>query len=99
MQLTKKHGKNSPDAERNQKKENKKPKFTRRKEIIKIRAEINIKEMKEKIAKINETKSLFFEKIRQTNHQPDSLKEKGKKQKAIKLEMKKKLQQRVQKYK
>ena len=55
--------------------------------------------MKEQIAKINETKSLFFEKIRQRNHQPDSLKEKGKKRKAIKLEMKKKLQQTLQKYK
>ena len=33
------------------------------KEIIKIRSEIDEKEMKEKIAKINKTKSLFFEKI------------------------------------
>ena len=55
--------------------------------------------MKEKIAKINETKSLFFEEIKQTNHQPDSLKEKGRKLKAIKLEMKKKLQQTIQIYK
>ena len=60
MQHMKKHGKNSPDTESNQKKKNKKPEFTRRKEIIKIRAEITIKEMKEKIAKINETKSLFY---------------------------------------
>ena len=36
---------------------------SRRKEIIKIRAEINEKEMKETIAKINKTKSWFFEKI------------------------------------
>ena len=35
----------------------------RRKEIIKIRAEINEKETKETIAKINKTKSWFFEKI------------------------------------
>ena len=35
----------------------------RRKEIIKIRAEINEKETKETIAKINITKSWFFEKI------------------------------------
>ena len=35
----------------------------RRKEIIKIRAEINEKERKETIVKINETKSWFFEKI------------------------------------
>ena len=36
---------------------------SRRKEILKIRAEINAKEMKETIAKINEAKSWFFEKI------------------------------------
>ena len=39
------------------------PKVNRRKEIIKIRSEINEKEMKETIAKINKTKSWFFEKI------------------------------------
>ena len=38
-------------------------KISRRKEIIKIWAEINEKEMKEAIVKINETKSWFFEKI------------------------------------
>ena len=37
-------------------------KISRRKEIIKIRAEINEKEMKETIVKINKTKSWFFEK-------------------------------------
>ena len=36
---------------------------SRRKEIIKIRAEINEKETKETIAKINKTESWFFEKI------------------------------------
>ena len=36
---------------------------SRRKEIIKIRAEINAKETKEAIAKINKAKSWFFEKI------------------------------------
>ena len=40
-----------------------KPKGNRRKEIIKIRAEINELEMKKTIEKINETKSWFFEKI------------------------------------
>ena len=45
----------------------KKPKISRRKEIIKIHAEINEKEMKETIAKINKTKSWFFEKIKLTN--------------------------------
>ena len=39
------------------------PKVSRRKEIIKIRSEINEKEMKKTIAKISKTKSWFFEKI------------------------------------
>ena len=41
------------------------PKVSSRKEIIQIRSEINEKEMKETIAKINKTKSCFFEKINQ----------------------------------
>ena len=41
----------------------KNPRVSRRKEIIKIRAEISEKETKETIAKINKTKSWFFEKI------------------------------------
>ena len=42
---------------------------SRRKEILKIRAEINAKETKETIAKINKAKSWFFErKIKLTNH-------------------------------
>ena len=45
----------------------KNPRVSRRKEIIKIRAEINEKETKETIAKINKVESWFFEKInRQT---------------------------------
>ena len=43
--------------------EQKNPKVSRRKEIIKIKSEINEEEMKETIAKINKTKSWFFEKI------------------------------------
>ena len=39
------------------------PRVSRRKEILKIRAEINAKEIKETIAKINKAKSWFFEKI------------------------------------
>ena len=39
------------------------PGVSRRKEIIKIRAEINAKETKQTIAKINKAKSQFFEKI------------------------------------
>ena len=41
----------------------KKPRVSRRKKITKIRAEINEKETKKTIAKINKTKSWFFEKI------------------------------------
>ena len=40
-----------------------KPKVNKRKEIIKIRAEINETEMKKTIAKINETKRWYFDKI------------------------------------
>ena len=43
-----------------EKEEQRKPKVSRKKEIIKIRAEI---EMKKIIAKINKTKSWFFENI------------------------------------
>ena len=46
-----------------EKEEQKNLKVNRRKEIIKTRSEINEKEMKETIAKINKTKSWFFEKI------------------------------------
>ena len=45
----------------------KKPRVHRRKKIIKIRAEINEKATKETTAKINKTKSWFFEKIKLTN--------------------------------
>ena len=41
----------------------KNPGVSRRKEIIKIRAEINEKETKETITKINQTQNWFFEKI------------------------------------
>ena len=41
----------------------KNPRVSRRKEIMKIREEINDKETKENIAKITKTKSWFFEKI------------------------------------
>ena len=48
-------------------KEQTKSKVNRRKEIIKIRAEINETETKKTVAKINETKSCFFKKIRLIN--------------------------------
>ena len=54
----------------------------RRKEIIKIRAEINEKETKETIEKINKTKSWFFKKInRQTVSQTRKEKREKKKHK------------------
>ena len=51
-----------------EKEEQTKPKVSRRKEIIKIRGEINEIETKKTIAKINKTKMWFFEKINLTNH-------------------------------
>ena len=53
------------------KRRRKNPKVSRRKEIIKIQAEINEKEMKETIVKINKTKSWFFEKINKI-HKPSA---------------------------
>ena len=41
----------------------KNPRVSTRKEVLKIRAEINAKETKEAIAKINRDKSCYFEKI------------------------------------
>ena len=49
-----------------EKDEEKNPKISIRKEIIKIQAEINEKEMKETTVKINKTKSWFSEKIKLT---------------------------------
>ena len=45
------------------------PRVSRRKEILTIRAEINAKETKATIAKINKAKSWFFEKINKI-HKP-----------------------------
>ena len=73
-----------------EKEEQKTPKVSRTKEIIKIRSEINEKEMKETIAKINKTKTWFFEKIKK-NDKPLArlIKKKGRRLKSIELEMKK----------
>ena len=46
-----------------EKEEQRRPKVSRRRDIIKIREEINKIEMDKRIEKINETKSWFFEKI------------------------------------
>ena len=74
---------------------------SRKKEIIKIRAEINEGETKETIAKINKTKSWFFEKINKID-QPLArlIKKKSRRMKSPKLEMNmEKSQQTTQKYK
>ena len=52
-----------------EKEEMKNPRVSRREEIIKIRAEINKKETKETIAKINKAKSWFCEKIQREKNQ------------------------------
>ena len=59
----------------------KNPRVGRRKEIIKIRAEINEKETKETIAKISKTKSWFFEKINKIDKPLARLIKKKKKEK------------------
>ena len=67
-------------------KEVNKPRVSRRKEIIKIRAEINEKETKETIAKIKKTKSWFIEMINKIDKQLARLmKEKREKNKINKI--------------
>ena len=77
------------------------PSIRRRKKILKIRAEINAKETKETIAKINKAKSWFFERINKIDKPLARLiKKQREKNQIIKLEMKmERLQQTTQKYK
>ena len=56
------------------------PRVSRRKEMIKIRAEIHEKETKETIEKINKTKTWFFEKINKID-KPLAILIKGKREK------------------
>ena len=78
----------------------KNPRVSRRKEIIKIRAEINTKETKETIAKINKAKSWFFEKINKIDKPLARLIKKKRRTKSTKIEMQiEKSQQTTQKYK
>ena len=79
----------------------KNPRVSRRKEIIKIRAEINEKETKETIAEINKAKSWFIEKINKIEKPLARLiKKKGRRIKSTKLEMEmEKSQQTTKKYK
>ena len=81
----------------------KNPRVSRRKEFLKISTEINAKETKETIAKINKTKSWFFEKINKIDKLLARLikkKKKGRRIISTKLEMKmERSQQTTQKYK
>ena len=82
----------------------KKPMVSRRKEILQIRAEINAKETKQTISKINNAKNWFFEKINKIDKPLARLiKKKGsgeRRIKSTKLEIKmEKSQQTTQKYK
>ena len=77
------------------------PRVSRMKEILKIRAEINAKETKETIAKINKAKSWFFEKTDKINKPlARFIKKQREKNQINKLEMKmERPQQTTQKYK
>ena len=57
----------NPTLKTTRERRTKKTKVSRRKEIIKIRAEINEIETKKTVTKINTTKSWFFEKINKTD--------------------------------
>ena len=78
----------------------KNPRVSRKKEVIKIRAEISEKETKETIAKINKTKSWFFEKINKIDKPlARHIKKKRKNQINKIRNEKEKSQQTTQKYK
>ena len=79
----------------------KKPEVSRRKEILKIRAEIKEIETKKTIKRINETKSWFSKKINKIDKPLASLNKKKREWiKSIKLEIKKEtLQLKPHKYK
>ena len=71
----------------------KNPKISRRKDIMKIRAEINEKEIQETIVKINKTKRGLFEKINKIDKPLGRLMKKKRRIESTKLEMK---QERLQ---
>ena len=79
----------------------KNPRVSRRKDILKIRAERNAKETKETISKINKAKTWFFEKINKIDKPLARLIKKQRRRiKTTKLEMKmERSQQTTQKYK
>ena len=79
----------------------KNPRVSIRKEILKIKAEINAKEAKETIAKISKTKSWFFEKVNKIDKPLARLMTKQRRKiKPTKLEMRmERSQQTTRKYK
>ena len=89
------------DLKELEKEEQTKPKVSRGKEIIKIRAEINEIETNKTIAKINKTKSWFFEKINKIDKPLTRLIKKKRERTQINKirNEKEKLQQTPQKYK
>ena len=72
-----------PHLKQLEKEEMENPRVRRRKEILKIRAEINAKETKETIAKINKAKSCFFERINKIDKPLASLIKKQRKKNQI----------------
>ena len=83
-----------------EKEEMENPRVSRRKEILKIKAEINAKETKETIAKINKAKSCFFERINKIDKSLARLIKKQREKNQInKIEMKmERSQQTIHKY-
>ena len=78
----------------------KNPSISRRKEITKSREEINAKETKETIAKMNKTKCWFFKKINKIDKPLARLIKKQRRIKSTNLKMKmEKSKQTTQKYK
>ena len=83
-----------------EKEEMKNPRVSRRKEILKIRAEVNSKETKRTTAKINKTKSWFLEKVNKIDKLLARLIKKQRRIKSTKLEIKmERSQQTTLKYK
>ena len=76
----KKKKEEEPKKQKQTNKQKNPPNITRRKEIIKIQAKRNEKELQETIVKMNKTKRWFLQKIKLTNLQPDSSRKKEKNQ-------------------
>ena len=81
------------------KRRTKKKKISRREEIIKIWEEINVKEMKDTIVKVNKTINCFFEKINQNWQIFRQIHQEKKRNQINKIRNEKeRLQQTMQKY-